>query len=129
MVSDRDEQDLLWLLTTLLAAAGLSLLVWMVVTTVTTRPWDPSVHDPIAVDTSLMLSPESADVIAGHRIRINHAGASTLDLLPGVGPTLAKNIIAHREARGPIRSARELEAVNRIGPVVREQMTPWIRFD
>ena len=65
----------------------------------------------------------------GYRVRINHDDADTLRLLPGVGPAIAQNLIDHRQTHGPFTHPRQLEDVHRIGPSVRERITPWLRFD
>ncbi|MEM6459905.1 MAG: helix-hairpin-helix domain-containing protein [Planctomycetota bacterium] len=62
------------------------------------------------------------------RIDINTAEAADLRLLPGVGPRLAENVIAHRTAHGPFAAPADLEAVPRIGPVLRRRLTPWATF-
>ncbi|MEM9883763.1 MAG: helix-hairpin-helix domain-containing protein [Planctomycetota bacterium] len=64
-----------------------------------------------------------------YRVHVNTADAATLRLLPGVGARLADNVIAHREAHGPFATPADLEAVPRIGPVLRRRMTPWVTFN
>lgn len=63
-----------------------------------------------------------------YRIDVNHADAETLCLLPKIGPSTARKIIAHRETAGPFGSAEELEAVSGIGPKIRETIEPWVEF-
>ena len=46
---------------------------------------------------------------------INAADVATLQLLPGVGRSLAQRIVAHRESRGPFREAVDLLQVPGIG--------------
>ena len=48
-------------------------------------------------------------------ISINRAGAWLLDALPGIGPSLAQNIIDYREANGPFTMTEELKLVTGIG--------------
>jgi len=62
----------------------------------------------------------------GFMVDVNRADAATLQLLPGLGPSIAENVVKHRETAGPFRRAEELEQVRMIGPVLRERMTPWI---
>ena len=45
-------------------------------------------------------------------ININTAGAAELELLPGIGPSLAKEIMDHRSANGLFNSADDLLAVS-----------------
>ncbi len=49
------------------------------------------------------------------KVRLNTANASDLEELPGVGPVLAGNIVAHREQHGQFTSVEQLIAVSGIG--------------
>ena len=49
-------------------------------------------------------------------IDLNRATASQLDALPGVGPSTAGAIVAHRAENGPFRSVDDLLAVKGLGP-------------
>jgi competence protein ComEA len=53
---------------------------------------------------------------SGELININTASASELDLLPGIGPALANQIIEHRQTYGPFTSIEDLINVSGIGP-------------
>ena len=48
-------------------------------------------------------------------ININLATATDLEMLPGIGPTMAANIIAHREANGPFITIEAIMDVPGIG--------------
>ena len=61
-----------------------------------------------------------------HRIDVNAAPAYELELLPGIGPAIAWNIVAHREAHGPFVDVTELEQVRMIGPGRRAAIAPWV---
>jgi competence protein ComEA len=63
------------------------------------------------------------------RININRAGASELELLPGIGPSLAAKIIEYREANGPFQTPQDLVDVAGIGPAKLEDLLDWIRLD
>jgi competence protein ComEA len=52
---------------------------------------------------------------AGGAVSLNAADAAALDALPGVGPSTAAAIIAHREANGPFGSVDDLLDVRGIG--------------
>lgn len=62
------------------------------------------------------VSREAPPAIAPILIDPNTADAATLRLLPGIGPGLARRILADREANGPFRSVRDLERIDGIGP-------------
>ncbi|MEM7627754.1 MAG: helix-hairpin-helix domain-containing protein [Planctomycetota bacterium] len=65
---------------------------------------------------------------SGYRIDVNRGDADTLQLLPGIGPSIAENVVAWRTEHGPFATPAELENVRMIGPVLRERITPWITF-
>ena len=60
-------------------------------------------------------------------VDINTADAAAFDSLPGIGPTLARAIVAHRDAHGPFRSVDSLLDVPGIGPAKLEQFRPLVR--
>ena len=49
-------------------------------------------------------------------VNINSATLDQLDVLPGVGPTTAAAIVAHREQHGPFQTVEQLGDVRGIGP-------------
>jgi len=61
-------------------------------------------------------------------VNINTAGAAELELLPGIGPSLAKEIMDHRSANGLFNTADDLLAVSGIGPAKVEQIRDLITF-
>lgn len=58
---------------------------------------------------------------------LNAADTETLQGLPGIGPTLAERIVAHREAHGPFQTAEDLLRVPGIGPKRWERIRHAIR--
>ena len=48
-------------------------------------------------------------------VDLNTAGMEELDTLPGIGESLARRIIAYREANGPFGSIEEIMEVSGIG--------------
>jgi competence protein ComEA len=52
---------------------------------------------------------------AGGRVSLGSASAEDLDGLDGIGPTLAKRIVAYRQAHGGFRSVDDLREVEGIG--------------
>ena len=49
------------------------------------------------------------------RVDVNTAPAAELETLPGIGESLARRIIAYREANGPFGSIEEIMEVSGIG--------------
>lgn len=52
---------------------------------------------------------------AGGLVNINTADAAALDMLPGIGPSTAQKIIAHRETNGPFATIEGIMEVPGIG--------------
>ena len=55
---------------------------------------------------------------------MNRATAEELELLPRIGPTLARRVIAEREANGPFESVEAMTRVRGIGPRTVAQLAP-----
>lgn len=51
-------------------------------------------------------------------LNVNRATVVELEALPGIGPSLAKRIVADREARGPFATVAALDRVPGIGPAL-----------
>jgi len=49
-------------------------------------------------------------------VNLNTADEAALDTLPGVGPVMAQNIVAWREANGKFTSIEQLQEISGIGP-------------
>lgn len=63
------------------------------------------------------------------RINVNTASAEQLQRLPGIGPVMAKRIIAHREKNGYFTGIDDLQKVRGIGPVTASKIEPYIIFE
>ncbi|KAA5545527.1 helix-hairpin-helix domain-containing protein [Roseiconus nitratireducens] len=61
------------------------------------------------------------------RLDINQAGVQEWMLMPGIGPTMARRIIADRQSRGPFRSVEDLARVTGIGDKTIAQVRPYCR--
>jgi competence protein ComEA len=59
--------------------------------------------------------PTDSEGASPQLISINRAGAWLLQALPGIGPTLAQNIIDYRQANGPFATVEQLLLVPGIG--------------
>ncbi len=57
---------------------------------------------------------------------LNQAGRAELELLPGIGPVKAGNIISYRDKHGPFRSIDELDDVPGIGEKTIQKIGPLI---
>lgn len=53
--------------------------------------------------------------MAIHALDINRADEEALQTLPGIGPALARRIVAYREAHGPFRQTADLLRVPGVG--------------
>jgi competence protein ComEA len=63
---------------------------------------------------------------AGGPVDLNTADAAALDTLPGVGPVMAQNILAWREANGRFSSVEQLQEISGIGPSRYAQLAPLV---
>lgn len=82
----------------------------------------------IAVATHPQFAPAVEYQSTGLRIDVNTADASTLTLLPGVGPGIAEHIILARQGGTVFRSADDLQAVKFIGPKLVARIDPWVVY-
>jgi competence protein ComEA len=71
---------------------------------------------------------ESAGTPSGP-ININTATQAELETLPGIGPTLAAEIVAYREASGPFAQIEDIQNVPGIGPGRFEQIRDLIMVE
>lgn len=67
------------------------------------------------------------DAAARFTVDINQADAEELAQLPGLGPTIAARIIAHRDAHGPFTSPEALLDVPGIGDTTLATIRPHLR--
>jgi competence ComEA-like helix-hairpin-helix protein len=81
----------------------------------------PTAHRDSAMRQARPLAP-------GERIDADVAGAAELARLPRVGPTLAKTIVADREAHGPFGGLTGLDRVSGIGPGLLRALEPYLTF-
>lgn len=82
--------------------------------------------DPLAHrDSSLTLARPLA---AGERLDAERATAAAWQRLPGIGPAVAKRIVADRESRGAFGSLGGLDRVPGIGPATLARLAPHLSF-
>jgi uncharacterized protein len=60
-------------------------------------------------------------------VELNTASASLLSYVSGLGPTLAKRIVDHRDTNGPFEKRHALLNVSRLGPKTFEQAAGFLR--
>jgi comEA protein len=65
---------------------------------------------------------------AEYVVDVNTADVGELQQLPGVGPTLAERIVAHRRKEGPFHSFDDLKQVKGIGAKTLEHLRPHVTF-
>jgi uncharacterized protein len=61
-------------------------------------------------------------------VEVNTASEQLLTYVSGLGPSLAKNIISHRDENGPFRSRQELKKISRFGDKAFEQAAGFLRI-
>lgn len=64
-----------------------------------------------------------------YRINVNTADRATLELLPRIGPNIARNILAVRGSGVRFCAPDDLQRVPQIGPYTVEMVAPWISFE
>jgi protein Tex len=62
-------------------------------------------------------------------VKVNSASRQLLTYVSGLGPALAKNIIAYRDENGPFKSRAALKKVPRLGPKAFELAAGFLRID
>jgi competence protein ComEA len=70
----------------------------------------------------------NAEVYSDELISINKASAKDLELVPGIGPVMAVNIIEYRKSIIRFQSLEDLLNVSGIGEKTLEKMRPYIKL-
>ena len=66
--------------------------------------------------------------VNGVGVEVNTASKQLLTYVSGLGPSLAKNIVAYRDEKGPFKNRQELKKVPRLGPKAFEQSAGFLRI-
>ena len=89
--------------------------------------WIPSVSDaPAGASSNDAAVTGTTRLATGELIDINTATQSEFETLPGIGPVLAADIIAFREAEGNFYTPEDLQKVPGIGPATYEKIQDLI---
>jgi len=86
-----------------------------------------TVVGPAVFSAGVLGSPAGAGA-SQDTVSLNSATAEQLDTLPGIGPALAAQIIAYRQAQGPFTSVEQLTDVPGIGSAKLEQLRALVRL-
>lgn len=81
--------------------------------------WRPGPNGPVAVcdpGSPRTPGPVGPALTLGVRIDLNRASAADLALLPGVGPSLANELVEARTSQGGFRSWDDVDRVAGVGP-------------
>jgi uncharacterized protein len=68
------------------------------------------------------------DCVNGVGVDLNTASPPLLARVAGLGPVLARNIVAYRDTHGPFRDRKSLLQVERLGPKAFEQAAGFLRI-
>jgi competence protein ComEA len=60
---------------------------------------------------------------------LNKADRSELEQVPGIGPTLAREITEDRQKKGQFKSVEELRRVKGVGPATLEKVRPFLQVE
>ena len=92
----------------------------------TPLPSLPSLPPPPG-EAAVRSSARGAKPAPSRPIDLNHAAASELHRLPGIGPVLAGRIVEYRLRHGRFAAVEELLGVHGIGPRLLERIRPFVR--
>ncbi|HTJ69179.1 MAG TPA: Tex family protein [Actinospica sp.] len=85
-------------------------------------------HDLAEAKLSRSLDAVVEDCVNGVGVDVNTASVPLLTRVSGIGESLAKAIVAHRDGNGPFRTRDSLKQVPRLGPKAFEQCAGFLRI-
>ena len=85
-------------------------------------------HDVDQAELQQALNETVVSCVNAVGVELNSASLELLTAVSGLGPTLAANIIAHRDANGPFTGRAQLRQVPRLGPKAFEQCAGFLRI-
>ena len=111
-------------ITTGAEAPTMSPLMKRVPEPVAVKPSDEAQASPQIVSERPKSRPEKIKV--SKLVNVNTATQAELEMLPDVGPSLAKAILSYRDAHGPFTKVDELDRVKGIGPKLLAKISPMV---
>jgi len=111
-----------WVAAVVLGVACVAGMTWSLAARRPIEP--PTLREPVepAVALNARDSIPSKRPTLGALIDVNTAPAPELQMLPGIGPTLAQRIVDDRAANGPYATLDDLQRVRGIGPRTVEKL-------
>jgi len=93
----------------------------------------PATPPPVRIEIAPTRPPAKVDSPQQHGakqlVNINTANASELELLPHVGPAMAKRIIDYRTEHGPFKDLKDLRKVKGIGEKTLAKLLPLVSLN
>lgn len=120
-MSDWTQGPARWIAAVVLGGASIAGMLWSVSAR---RPADVTALPSEPVGAALEGARPMERPVLGGLIDLNEAAAAELELLPGIGPTLAQRIIEDRAANGAYERVEDLQRVRGIGPRTVEKIAP-----
>ncbi len=85
-------------------------------------------HDVDQVSLKKSLDDVVASCVNNVGVEVNTASAQLLSYVSGIGPALAKHIVAYRDKEGPFAARTDLQQVPNLGPRAFEQAAGFLRI-
>ena len=85
-------------------------------------------HDVDQYRLAKALDAKVEDCVNAVGVHVNTASAALLSRVSGLSPTVAENIVAHRDANGPFKRRKDLLKVPRLGDKTFEQCAGFLRI-
>lgn len=89
-------------------------------------PASPAASVPKIPESTGTEQPRPDSAITPAKLDLNTATAAQLELLPGIGPAIAKRIIDYRDEHGKFAALESLDAVKGIGPKTIARLRPLV---
>jgi competence ComEA-like helix-hairpin-helix protein len=86
-------------------------------------------HDAPSLERTVAATGEGDKLRDGKPLDLNRASAAELELLPGVGPRLARDIVEARTKRGGFASIDALDDVRGVGAKKLAKLRPYLRLE